>query len=805
MVSIAMRQIILIGVICFGTIGMFNAMSSIGNAGKHSPTSQNLAVTSSSIAYIVGFLLAGGAHNVVGPRPCVAFGGLTFVLYAGSMLLAKDNDHSPYPPLAGILLGLGAGCIWVTQGAMMMSYPTEDNKGKYIACFWAIFNLGAVLGSILPLVMNNAPGMDKDDVSPSTYVVYMIIMGLATLLAFFLARPSSIVRDNGEPIVIAKFAGLKAEGVAVLSVFCDWRMLLLIPAFFFSNFSYTYQFNDFNGVHFNIRTRSLNSILFWVAQIIGALVIGSLLDRIPLRRQRRALLGLMFIACLFMATWVGALMMQIQHKWERKTVPNDSDLIDYEHGDSYSGPLAIYAMFGFCDAAFAVYCYWLMGALSNKHDELSRYAGFFKSIQSLGSAVAAPLDLAQTPLLAYLITNWILCALSIAAMFLVCRTVTDTTLEEEEEEDEYYDDEYYDGTTADSYSIRSNVLDGDDEEEASQGEPELEQGQRAEQQRRSDSNRSRTLGRDSSTLCATSERSKSGCWRSSNGNLDSEDGLSEQHLTNHDSYMSSATAVSSQSQSQSKRRSSSILSASSAAGRAATTCPSPTFQPAHQQVRRSTNGRLARAQPSPQLQAQAQVPMQEIQRDASLAYYYYDYDQASTPTLSTSQLVQRQQEEQLRAMMSSSPSIVGPTLPSIVFSTDLPVSSSPGSSSNNPYIYSSWSTSPPTESDPVAPVTVDGSSASVPSNEYLQPYPLFATTTPQAQSSTTSVQQTSIGGASQASSTRYEEDQDMDDSIDTCSLSSMSSGRESMPDMADMDADPGRPATRTRSGSRPRP
>ncbi|KAI7818205.1 UNC93-like protein, partial [Gamsiella multidivaricata] len=424
-ISRALRQIILMGVICFGTIGMFNAMSSIGNAGKHSPTAQNLAITSSSIAYIIGFLLAGGTHNMIGPRLCVAFGGLTFFLYAGSMLLAKDDDNSVYPPLAGILLGLGAGCIYVTEGAMMMSYPTEDNKGKYIACFWAIFNLGAVLGSVLPLIMNSAPGMDPDDVSSTTYIVYMVIMGLATFLAVFLVRPSTIIRDNGEPVSVAKFAGLRAECIAILSVFCDWRMLLLIPAFFFSNFSYTYQFNDFNGFNFNIRTRSLNSILFWVAQIIGAIVIGYLLDGIPVKRPRRAMLGLLVIGLLFMATWVAALMVQLQHKWERK-VFRKNELIDYEHGSTYTGLLAIYAMFGFCDAAFAVYCYWLMGALSNKHDELSRYTGFFKSIQSLGSAVAAPLDLAQTPLLAYLVTNWILCALSLAAMFLVCRTITDT-------------------------------------------------------------------------------------------------------------------------------------------------------------------------------------------------------------------------------------------------------------------------------------------------------------------------------------------------------------------------------------------
>ncbi|KAF9432990.1 hypothetical protein BGZ76_010025 [Entomortierella beljakovae] len=452
-ISRAMRQIILIGIICFGTIGMYNAMSSIGNAGKHSPTAQNLVVTSSSIAYIVGFLLAGGTHNMLGPRLCVIFGGITFVLYAGSMLLTKDDDNSIYPPLAGILLGLGAGLIWVTQGAMMMSYPTEDNKGKYISTFWAIFNLGAVLGSVLPLALNSAPGMDPDDVSSTTYIVYMAVMGLSTSFAFFLSRPSTIIKDDGEPVNVAKFAGLKAEALAILSVFCDWRMLLLIPAFFFSNFSYTYQFNDFNGFPFNIRTRCLNSIVFWVAQVIGALVIGYLLDRIPVRRPKRAMLGLLVIALLFMATWIAALFVQIKHNWERKPV-HQSELIDFEHGSAYTGLLFIYAMFGFCDAAFAVFCYWIMGALSNKHDELSRYAGFFKAIQSLGGAVAAPLDLAQTPLLAYLVTNWILCAISIAAMFLVCRTITDTTVEFDDSEDEmeYYDEELDDLDSYD-YSI----------------------------------------------------------------------------------------------------------------------------------------------------------------------------------------------------------------------------------------------------------------------------------------------------------------------------------------------------------------
>ncbi|KAG0287221.1 hypothetical protein BGZ96_008835 [Linnemannia gamsii] len=720
MVTRAMRQIILIGVICLGTIGMFNAMSSIGNAGNHSPTAQNLAITSSSIAYIIGFLVAGGTYNMLGPRPCVLFGGFTFFLYAGAMYLARDDEHSIYPPLAGILLGLGAGCIWVTQGAMMMSYPTEDNKGKYIACFWAIFNIGAVLGSALPLIMNNSLHSDLDDVSPTTYIVYMAVMAVSTCFAFFLSKPSTIVRDNGEPVIVAKFAGVRAEFKAILSVFCDWRMLLLIPAFFFSNFSYTYQFNDFNGSNFNIRTRCLNSIVFWVAQIVGALVIGHLLDRLPWKRPKRAMLGLWVVAILFMATWLGAFLMQTKHKWQRKVNYPDTHLIDYEHGKIYSELLTIFTMFGFCDAAFAVYCYWLMGALSNKHDELSRYAGFFKAIQSLGSAVAAPLDLAQTPLNAYLITNWVLCGVSIPAMFLVCRTVTDTTVE---------DDDDYD-SDGDSYYARSISSEREARAAAEAPEP------------------IRTLSNTSERDSGVSEGSDT-LWDSRGSEPCSTRRSSSRTIRkSDDQYLSTNTA----SVDRSKRRTSSVLSTTSMAD--PTTCPSPTYQQTHQHVRRNT-ARRTRA-----------PPMAEIQDDQSY-------------------LSQQHQQQQM-----TYPNTPFPSIPAIAFSShnssNLALDGTSGSLSVIPMQHLS------PQLQQTNNLTVQQGSTSMfggaPSsisttatNGLLQPVGLYYGA-PSPSTSATSAPWSS-------SSTRYDEDQDMD-SVETCSVSSMSSGHDSIPEMVEMGPEP---------------
>ncbi|KAG0206353.1 hypothetical protein BGX28_002207 [Mortierella sp. GBA30] len=777
LVSRAMRQIVLMGSICFGTIGMFNAMSSIGNAGRHSGTAQNLAITSSSIAYIIGFLLAGGTHNMIGPRLCVLFGGVTFVLYAGSMMLTQDSDSSVYPTLAGVLLGLGAGLIWVTQGAMMMSYPTEDNKGKYIACFFAIFNLGAVLGSILPLAMNSRENMDPDDVSPNTYIVYMVIMGCATLLAIFLARPSTIVRDNGEPVTVAKFAGLKAEGLAILSVFCDWRMLLLIPAFFFSNFSYTYQFNDFNGFNFNIRTRSLNSLIFWVAQIIGALGIGYLLDRIPVKRPKRAKLGLLVIALLFMSTWIAALMVQLKHKWERKAM-HPKELIDYEHGNNYTGLLAIYTMFGFCDAAFAVYCYWLMGALSNKHDELSRYAGFFKSIQSLGSAVAAPLDLAQTPLLAYLIINWILCAISIATMFLVCRTITDTTIDDEQYDEEESDYEDQELQREDGSSCNAS-LNGQQEREMCP----LSQGPNS-------------FEGDMSTICATSDIGKTGTGSRSSGQPPSNWRSSSRTSGLQDDYQEEDPRLSRSLENKLATGDNTPtvfhLPSASATGEE-TAYPSRAYQLHQQPLDR--NAYLLAGLPA----------MTELQQHSSTGLGPVYWTESSIPSAGSSQNAYFPQFQpstsEVLAPTSLSPS--GPSTqylsPLYAQGSDLPVlqpptfvisdSSPPVPLSEHPpahlYLHPPWTTEGTMYDGGVfggmVPITMGGEAEGgmgamgIAGNNpaavgYLQPYEPFDET---------------IRRVSSGSSTRYDDDQDMD-SIDTHSISSMSSGHDSIPEMTEM-------------------
>ena len=61
------------------------------------------------------------------------------------------------------------------------------------------------------------------------------------------------------------------------------------------------EFNEYNDALFNIRARSLNNLVYWLAQILGSILIGLLLDRVTLARRTRAftawvvLLAMVFI------------------------------------------------------------------------------------------------------------------------------------------------------------------------------------------------------------------------------------------------------------------------------------------------------------------------------------------------------------------------------------------------------------------------------------------------------------------------------------------------------------------------------
>ena len=61
------------------------------------------------------------------------------------------------------------------------------------------------------------------------------------------------------------------------------------------------EFNDYNGALFDIQARSLNNLVYWLAQIVGSLFMGFVLDQKKFSRRTRAFSGW---TLLFAMVWV---------------------------------------------------------------------------------------------------------------------------------------------------------------------------------------------------------------------------------------------------------------------------------------------------------------------------------------------------------------------------------------------------------------------------------------------------------------------------------------------------------------------
>lgn len=434
--SNAMIQVVMLAFVVFMTPGMYNALSGIGASisgpdGVKTQDNSNVALYCTFAG--VGFF-AGTICNLLGPRYCLILGGTGYLIYAGSLLSYNHNQNAGFVIFAGAYLGFCAACLWAAQGSIIMSYPTENKKGRAIMVFWVIFNLGAVIGAIIPLANNMHS--NSSTVKDGTYIAFMVLMGCGSVIAFFMLPKKKVWRDDGTKVVQKAFPDWKSEIFGSFKLLIkEPKIFLLFPMFFASNWFYTYQFNEFNAGRFNIRTRSLNSLLYWLFQMIGAVVIGTVLDLKYFKRSTRARIGWGLLFCVSFAIWGGGYKFQKGFTRQDMTVDANGNYkippMDFKDG-SYIGPMFLYIFYGIFDAMFQSYCLWIMGALSNDSEKTAYYAGFYKGIQSAGAAIAWRLDAYGTAYMSMFASSWALVQGSmVIAIPLIFFMVTDHTEEEE--------------------------------------------------------------------------------------------------------------------------------------------------------------------------------------------------------------------------------------------------------------------------------------------------------------------------------------------------------------------------------------
>jgi len=207
----------------------------------------------------------------------------------------------------------------------------------------------------------------------------------------------------------------------------DPYIIFLFPMFFSSNWFYTYQFNSINGTKFNTRTRALNSVLYYMAQIFGAYIFGYGLDLKRFSRPTRAKGAWAVIFCFTMVMW------GVGYIWQKGYTREDPGIIYDWSTSGYVGPMFLYMFYGAYDAAWQTTVYWLMGSMTNNGRKLANFAGFYKGIQSAGAAVTWGLDNVPISFMAEWASCWALLAgsLVIALPTLLLKIKDHTDVEED--------------------------------------------------------------------------------------------------------------------------------------------------------------------------------------------------------------------------------------------------------------------------------------------------------------------------------------------------------------------------------------
>ncbi|KAG1822471.1 MFS general substrate transporter [Suillus subaureus] len=416
-------QVSMLGFVCFMCPGMFNAVTGLGGGGQVSTTdsSNSNAAVYATLAFF-GFF-AGSVNNVLGPRRTLMLGTWGYSLYIASFLAVNIHPGAGnFVVAAGAILGACAAFLWTAQGSLMMSYPTEAQKGMFISIFWAIFNLGGVVGSAVAFGNNF-----------KSTIGFLILTLIGVFLPLLMADPDKMIRTDGTRVNEVRHPSWKTEFFSLfIALKTDPWIILLFPMFIASNYFYTWQFNDYNGGLFTIRARGLNNFMYWTSQIFGSIFIGYfILDQKKVRRRVRAFCGWILVFFMIFVVHVWAYFYQKTYTRPEETARGAYKIDIYD--SNYAAHVWLMIFYGFLDSMWQTYAYWLMGAMSNDPAKLAVFAGFYKSLQSAGAASVWAADGASAPYMNIFLSTWCLtvAGMIFAAPMVYVRVTDHTEIEDE--------------------------------------------------------------------------------------------------------------------------------------------------------------------------------------------------------------------------------------------------------------------------------------------------------------------------------------------------------------------------------------
>jgi hypothetical protein len=263
----------------------------------------------------------------------------------GGLWYFDQSGNSWLAYLGGALDGVCGGLLWATANAIAFGYAEEKEKALYLAIQWVLCQTGSTLAAIVALGINMQVDPETIDAGApnAVYIVFVVIQVIAMVLALILlVRPKNVVRSDGTRLAIFQAPTVKNELLGMWQMVTDIKFMMLLPPMIAAEMALALQ-SSLNGFYFNLRTRSLNNVMFNFIQIPASFLMTWILDSPRFgQRKTRALIGITAMSAVTLGICAAEAGWLVINDIDRTAEGPSVDWTD----SAFVGPFVIYIIYG---------------------------------------------------------------------------------------------------------------------------------------------------------------------------------------------------------------------------------------------------------------------------------------------------------------------------------------------------------------------------------------------------------------------------------------------------------------------------
>jgi hypothetical protein len=399
------------------------------------------------LTFTVTCLVAPGIINKCGCRVAMFVGVLGYAnLVLASLIYFQCEGREDvrwarrFVVMGGALLGIGASTLWTAQGRLILQYAVraeelensksklgsismsgEDEEGKrktstgtLMSIFWSIFQCSSLVGGSISFIYYNK----KPEGSTFLYTLFLGFIIIGAIFTQFLLPPSMLqsndtindMRDlemksdqtplnvnsnaqytreesqHSEALITEDLSNKSwfEEARGTIQIFFTREMMSLSLLFMYTGFNQPYQQATFGNRFFTKRSIGAELIIFHLMEILGAIVVGRFLDRDKSKHNSQRERAIICLGSFMLINGTGNIIAFFQEiSAKHSLAPTANDIAEIRT----IIPSIAFALWGFADAQIQVYCYWLLGYFYKSGHDHSRAVGWYKCVQSFGTAI----------------------------------------------------------------------------------------------------------------------------------------------------------------------------------------------------------------------------------------------------------------------------------------------------------------------------------------------------------------------------------------------------------------------------------